>query len=291
MSFFLIAILIIVLAIGIYRANKNTHNVVMNRIDVNASMNKIDNPNSPTLNILHLSDIHLENLSISPDTLYQKLKDEKIDLIALTGDFLDRKRSIPKLVPYLQVLNKLQVEHGMYAIFGNHDYVLKNERFEELRKTLEDNGCITMQNENASILIEGNKLNIIGIDDFSTKRSDIEKSYKNIKGGYNLVLTHDPNIVLHMDNYHFDYLLSGHFHGGQIHWPRPYHLAKMGKLARLNIIKGFHERNGKPYYISEGLGQTGVNIRVGSLPEITIHKVNITCNDQIVVHTEMKRAQ
>ncbi len=291
MSFFLVSILIIVVAFGIYRANKNTHNVVMNRIDVNASMNKTDNPNSPTLNILHLSDIHLENLSISPDTLYQKLKDEKIDLIALTGDFLDRKRSIPKLVPYLQVLNKLQVEYGIYAIFGNHDYVLKNERFEELRKTLEDNGCITMQNENASIVIEGNKLNIIGIDDFSTKRSDIEKSYKNIKGGYNLVLTHDPNIVLHMDNYHFDYLLSGHFHGGQIHWPKPYHLAKMGKLARLNIIKGFHERNGKPYYISEGLGQTGVNIRVGSLPEITIHKVNMTCNDQVILHTAMKRAQ
>lgn len=287
MSFFLIAILITVLAFGIYRANKNTHNVVINRIDVNACMNKADNSNSPTLNILHLSDIHLENLSISPETLYQKLKNEKIDLIALTGDFLDRKRSIPKLVPYLTVLNELKVEHGMYAIFGNHDYVLKNERFEELKKTLEDNGCITMQNENASILIEGNKLNIIGIDDFSTKRSDIDQSYKNINGGYNLVLTHDPNIVLHMDNYHFDYLLSGHFHGGQIHWPKPYHLAKMGKLARLNIIKGFHERNGKPYYISEGLGQTGVNIRVGSLPEITIHKVNISSEEQLVVHAAM----
>jgi uncharacterized protein len=283
MSFFLIGIILAILSYGIYRANKNTQKVVINRIDVNACLNKTDNPKSPTLNILHLSDIHLENLSISPEALYYKLKNEKFDLIALTGDFLDRKRSIPKLVPYLNVLNELEVKHGIYAIFGNHDYVLKNERFTELKKTLEDNGCITMQNENTSIIIDGNRLNIIGIDDFSTKRSDLDLAYSNMKAGYNLVLTHDPNIVLHMDNYHFDYLLSGHFHGGQIHWPKPYHLAKMGKLARLNIIKGFHELNGKPYYISEGLGQTGVNIRVGSFPEITIHKLNISSEEQIAV--------
>lgn len=81
-------------------------------------------------------------------------------------------------------------------------------------------------------------LNIIGIDDFSTSRSDVEKSYAGTAEGYNLVLTHDPNIVLAMQNYHFDYLLSGHFHGGQIHWPKPYHLLKMGKLVRMNMIKG-----------------------------------------------------
>lgn len=265
----------VILSIVIYRANKNTHNVVINKIDVNKNLNAATNVTSPSITILHLSDLHLENISISPEQLFLKLELEKIDLIAITGDFLDRKRSIPRLIPYLNVLNKLNVEYGMYAIFGNHDYVLKKRDFSTLKKTLEEYGCKTMQNENATIIVEGKKLNIIGIDDFSTKRSDLDLSYKNLGEGYNLVLTHDPNVVLHMDKYHFDYLLSGHFHGGQIHWPKPYHLAKMGKLARLNIIKGFHTVNGKPYYISEGLGQTGVNIRIGSFPEITIHKINM----------------
>ncbi|MDF0725717.1 metallophosphoesterase [Cytobacillus sp. S13-E01] len=265
----------VILSIVIYRANKNTHNVVINKIDVNKNLNAPTNVTSPSITILHLSDLHLENISISPEQLFLKLELEKIDLIAITGDFLDRKRSIPRLIPYLNVLNKLNVEYGMYAIFGNHDYVLKKRDFSTLKKTLEEYGCKTMQNENATIIVEGKKLNIIGIDDFSTKRSDLDLSYKNLGEGYNLVLTHDPNVVLHMDKYHFDYLLSGHFHGGQIHWPKPYHLAKMGKLARLNIIKGFHTVNGKPYYISEGLGQTGVNIRIGSFPEITIHKINM----------------
>jgi uncharacterized protein len=70
-------------------------------------------------------------------------------------------------------------------------------------------------------------------------------------------------------------LLSGHFHGGQIHWPKPYHLAAMGELVGMNMIKGLHVHDGKPFYISEGLGQTGVNIRVGSRPEITIHRLPV----------------
>jgi uncharacterized protein len=89
------------------------------------------------------------------------------------------------------------------------------------------------------------------------------------------VLTHDPNIVLHMEDYPFDYLLAGHFHGGQIRYPKAYHLVKMGKLPRLNMIKGLHSHNNSPFYISEGLGQTGVNIRVGSRPEITFHDIAI----------------
>ncbi|MCY8268420.1 metallophosphoesterase, partial [Bacillus haynesii] len=121
---------------------------------------------------------------------------------------------------------------------------------------------------------EGETLNIIGIDDYSTKRSDIAGSYKGLKEGYNLVLTHDPNVVLDMKEFHFDYLLSGHFHGGQIHWPKPYHLVKMGKLVRMNMIKGLHYHHDKPFYISEGLGQTGANIRIGSRPEMTFHHIS-----------------
>lgn len=90
-----------------------------------------------------------------------------------------------------------------------------------------------------------------------------------------IVLTHDPNVVLEMHDYSFDYLMAGHFHGGQICYPKAYHLVKMGKLARKNIIKGLHTHNKKPFYISEGLGQTGINIRVGSRPEITFHNIAI----------------
>ncbi|MBC6972138.1 metallophosphoesterase [Bacillus sp. Xin] len=273
MKILLLSVLFIILFYIFKKAHKNTTDVVINKVQINQ---KQTHGHDPILNILHLSDMHLENISISPVQLYEKLKDESIDLIALTGDFLDRKRTISKLAPYLEVLSQLHAKHGIYAVFGNHDYVLREKDLQKLKEILEQYGCKVMQNENHVIYVQNKRVNIIGVDDFSTKRSDLIASYRGVKSGTNLVLTHDPNIVLHMKEYHFHYLLAGHFHGGQICYPKAYHLAKMGKLARMNVIKGLHIQDGKPFYISEGLGQTGVNIRVGSRPEITLHQLSIS---------------
>lgn len=264
--------LFLLLSYYVFRGYKNTKSVAVNVIKLDGGENQAK------LRILHLSDMHLENISVSPEMITENVRNHDIDLIALTGDFLDRKKSIPKLIPYLEELQKLEPTHGIYAVFGNHDYVLQEPYFKQLQEVLNTYGIKTLQNNNESIDINGNRLNIIGIDDFSTSRSDVEKSYEGTAEGYNLILTHDPNVVLVMQNYHFDYLLSGHFHGGQIHWPKPYHLVKMGKLVRMNMIKGLHRHNGKPFYISEGLGQTGVNIRIGSRPEITIHQIALKEN-------------
>lgn len=269
MIYFYGILFLLILIIGFNRAYKNTKKVAMKTVHLTHSKLPIEQ-----LNILHLSDLHLENISVSPDELLQTISDKHVDLIALTGDFLDRKKSIPKLIPYIEALASLKPRFGMYAVFGNHDYFLRKNHFEKLKMKLEEHGCITLQNQNLSLKVDGVILNIIGIDDNHSHRSDLEKSYQNLTEGYNLVLTHDPNIVLNMENYPFDYLLSGHFHGGQILWPKPYHLFKMGKLVRLGIIKGLHYCHGKPFYISEGLGQTGVNIRIGSRPEITFHQIS-----------------
>ncbi|BAD76138.1 phosphoesterase [Geobacillus kaustophilus HTA426] len=246
--FFVFLAILLLLALAIRKAHRNTYEAVLHKVQVGRSED-----GDGALRILQLSDLHLEKLSITPDDLYEKLKEEAIDLIALTGDFLDREESIAKLGPYLAALNALKPTYGMYAVFGNHDYVLQGEPFERLKATLEAHGCVVLQNETKTITVNGQTVNIIGIDDFYTGRSDIKKAYAGVKDGINLVLTHDPDIVPHMKDYHFDYLLSGHFHGGQIHWPKPYHLAKMSKtLTERNMIKGYHEWEGKRAWANRG---------------------------------------
>jgi predicted MPP superfamily phosphohydrolase len=264
--FIVIFILSLGLFFGIRRAYRNTFDVKMKKVEIPVNL-----PQGKEINILHLSDMHLENLSVTPEALYEKIKDIKIDLIALTGDQIERKKNIQPFMKYIEALKKVNAPLGIYVVFGNHDYLMHRQNVALFRKTLEEHGCIVLQNENKVLQLGHTVLNIVGIDDFSTRRSNIAKSYEGIGDGVTLVLTHDPNVVLHMDEVPFDYLLSGHFHGGQIHWPKPYHLVKMGKLARMNIIKGLQYQNEKPYYISEGLGQTGVNIRTGCRPEITLH--------------------
>jgi predicted MPP superfamily phosphohydrolase len=272
MEVFLLVILFTLTILLFYRAYKNTQKVALNKVH----LSDIDShyPASPLFNVLQISDMHLEKISILPEQLYNKLSSEKIDLIALTGDFLDKKRNIPKLIPYLNVLNRLNTPYGMYAVFGNHDYLLKQKDFQALRNVLEEHGCKTLKNDNKTIVVKGKRVNIIGVDDFHTKRSNLHSSFSGLEEGYDLVLTHDPNVVLNMKDYTYDYLLSGHFHGGQIYWPKPYHLAKLGRtLMKMNMIKGLHYYDEKPFYISEGLGQTSINIRVGSRPEITLHQL------------------
>jgi predicted MPP superfamily phosphohydrolase len=281
----IIMIFIILVVSFIYRGYKNTHSVEINHINIETDPQLND---GTSVRILHISDMHIENISITPDQLFENLRDQSFDIIALTGDFLDRKRSIPKLKPYLQVLSQLKPAYGAYAVFGNHDYVLRAPSFNQLKEMLNEFGFKTLQNENEMIDVDGKAINIIGIDDFSTNHSNLSKSYNGLEKGYNLVFTHDPNIVLKMADYHFDYLLSGHFHGGQIHWPKPYHLLKMGKLVRMNMVKGLHQYNNRQFYISEGLGQTGINIRVGSRPEITIHNLHLHQQKKVIDRIEFE---
>lgn len=259
-------ILFIVFIAGIFYAHWNTKKAVFTRITL-----PLQDSWEGELHVLHLSDLHMENLSISATQLFDTLKHEQIDLIALTGDYLDQARSIPKFLTYIDKLMELNVEHGVYVVFGNHDYVLKAKDFFRLKDELEQRGCHLLFNENRQIQHRGQKINLIGIDDHHSRRSHVAKSFEGIEDGLQLVLTHDPNIVLKMKQYHFDYLLSGHFHGGQIHYPKAYHLKKMGSLPKMQIIKGLHYHENKAFYISEGLGQTGFNIRLRSKPEITLH--------------------
>lgn len=272
---FFVVVLLMIITYFYYKAHNNTKDLAVN--DVEISLNS-EEKSIHSLRILHISDMHLENISVTPEQLYEVLKNYQIDLIALTGDFLDRKRSIPKLKPYLAMLRRLKATYGLYAVFGNHDYVLSKNDFQRLDKMLNAYGCQTLRNEHRSIQYAGHTLNIIGIDDYSTGRSNLTAAYSGLKYGVNVVLTHDPNVILEMQADQYDYLLAGHFHGGQIHWPKPYHLIKMGKLVRMNMVKGLHIYRNKPFYISEGLGQTGINIRVGSRPEITLHKLIFSNN-------------
>lgn len=261
----LVAIIISAL-IMYYYAYQNTHKPITNNVKIQLKNTRSANP----IKILHLSDFHMERITISPQDLFNKLDHEDIDIIALTGDYLEKLKNVDKFLCYLDILFKLNPKYGVYVVFGNHDYLLKN-KINYFQKIIEDTGAIVLRNENRSITVDGQNINLIGIDDFKTKRSNIEKSYTDLQAGVNIVLTHDPNVVLNMKNYHFDYLLSGHFHGGQICWPIPFHLIKMGKLPRKYIFKGLNFSNEKPYYINDGLGQTILNLRLGSRPEITFH--------------------
>lgn len=254
------------------KAYWNTFRPVVREIDMNVDGKDGFNE----LKIVQLSDLHMERLSISPERMRKLVAAAEPDLIAMTGDYLDRYENVDKFINYLNEIKKVNPKYGIYLVFGNHDHYL-GDKIKQFAKAIDAAGCHILQNESVVIDIDGTPLTIIGMDDDCLGKCDVQKSYANVTDeGIHLVLAHDPNTVLKMEDKHqADYILSGHFHGGQFNLiPRFHRIVGFGDLMKkYDIIKGLHTFNGKKLYISEGLGQSGLNVRLRSRPEITVHRM------------------
>ncbi|GCL70760.1 hypothetical protein PN4B1_06620 [Paenibacillus naphthalenovorans] len=152
-----------------------------------------------------------------------------------------------------------------FGVLGNHDY--QQRKVSKLIKLLQQSGIHLLRNE--SVRLPGFEL--IGIDDYDSGKSRIGESFHGTNTGRpRIVITHDPNIVLEMRE-RFDYLMAGHLHGKQLNIPSFYRLRPMGKLPAMGIYKGLHRGPYGTYYISKGMGQTGVNARFLVRSEVTLH--------------------
>src|SRR5699024_12565752 len=90
------------LTVSIYKAHKNTQDIKVNHIQLPP---KTTSDFTESLSILHLSDLHMENISLTLEQLAANLANKQADGIALSGDFVDLIRKIPQLRRTLQYLN------------------------------------------------------------------------------------------------------------------------------------------------------------------------------------------
>src|SRR5919108_3442668 len=71
--------------------------------------------------VLHLSDFHLGTISFNGRALGRAVawaEREEVDVVALTGDLVSRRRGVGLL---RCALPRLRARHGVYAVLGNHD--------------------------------------------------------------------------------------------------------------------------------------------------------------------------
>ena len=106
--------------------------------------------------------------------------------------------------------------------------------------------------------------------------SDSAKIYDS---DYDILLTHEPDIVEDYSDYGYDIALSGHSHGGQINIP---FLPQINKRA-LSVTSLAADYNGGLYnlrsdensklYVSTGIGTTHIPARFGVVPEVAVFHV------------------
>jgi predicted MPP superfamily phosphohydrolase len=215
------------------------------------------------LRVGQISDAHL-GLPHSARNLawaVERMREERPELIALTGDFVSRGAAIPQLAT---LLRGLRAPLGVYGIPGNHDYW---EGLANISAALALHGIPMLCNEHRRLRWNGADLWLVGLDDLWDGQPDFEVALHGIPpGACMLLLAHAPDIADEAARLGFAAQLSGHTHGGHMRLPLLGPLALPRHGWRYPI--GHYSVDDMALYVSRGL--SGGPFRLRCLPEATI---------------------
>lgn len=247
-------------------------------------------PNLPKsfdgLKIGQLSDIHsgsFFNKTAVKGGVEEFLK-EKPDVIFFTGDLVNNEASEVK--DYLNIFDKLKAPLGVYSITGNHDYgdykawssqLEKQENFKNLVGAHKQMGFDILMNEHRYLEQGGEKIAIIGIENWGgkgfAKYGKLHKAYAGIEeANVKLLLSHDPShwdLQVRKDYKDIDMMFAGHTHGfqfgveiGDFKWSPSQYAYKQWA--------GLYKEDNQYLYVNRGFGYIGYPGRIGIPPELTI---------------------
>ena len=239
------------------------------------------------IKVCHISDIHVGSLRnrIAVRGGIDMITSEKPDAIFFTGDLVNDKAK--ELIGWGDDLSKIKAPLGVFSVLGNHDYgeytswgneSSKTKNFNDLLSAQKEFGWNLLRNENTKISVDGESINIIGVENWSASRrfqqyGKLDVAYDGLnKNEFKLLMSHNPshwNAHVTSNFKDIDLTLSGHTHGLQ-------YGIDIGKF-RLSPVRlaykqwaDLYTMNNQHIYVNRGFGFMGYPGRVGILPEITI---------------------
>lgn len=169
------------------------------------------------LSIVHFSDFHFSGRvgkSYFQEVVRQSNQMEP-DLVAITGDLVDRARYID-WIPH--TLGRLRARYGVYFVLGNHD--LRVDR-KLLHRVLEESGLVGLGGRWIQIEIRGQPVVLAGNElPWLAPAADMAGCPQpGGNGALRIILSHSPDQLDWAQAQDADLLLAGHTHGGQIRFP------------------------------------------------------------------------
>lgn len=238
--------------------------------------------------ILHITDIHSGSLDNREKIVeaVDLINQQEFDILLFTGDIVNNFHW--EMDRWINVFSKIKkAPYGNYAVLGNHDYGEytdwkseedKQDNFEKIKAIFPKIGMDLLLNENRFIEINGEKIALVGVQNWGTrfkKLGDLEEASKDISlNDFKILMSHDPshwNEIVKSDPKHYDLTLSGHTHGMQLGIEVP----KIGlRWSPAQYIypqwAGFYDYQGKIINVNRGFGYHFYPGRVGVWPEITV---------------------
>ncbi|MCE9546081.1 MAG: metallophosphoesterase, partial [Planctomycetia bacterium] len=185
------------------------------------------------------------------------------DIIALTGDLVDRERTFPWLH---DTLGSLRSKHGAYFVLGNHDLKVDHRR---LRELLRGDGLIDLGSRWHSLEIHGRRVILAGNElPWFPPAADLTAIPRQADGGpLRIVLAHSPDQLPWARDHDVDLMLAGHTHGGQFRFP------VIGPVVTCSLVgtryaAGTYHEAPTVLHVSRGLSGT-ILLRLNCPPELT----------------------
>lgn len=243
------------------------------------------------MRVVQISDIHSGSFTNKEAVhhgirMIQKLNP---DLILFTGDLVNNRAE--EMNDYKDIFSQLKAPMGVFSILGNHDYgdyvqwesrKQKEQNLERLKSTHSEMGWRLLMNEHVILEREGQKIALLGIENWSAKARFPKYGKMNLAHAgtdgipFKVLMSHDPShweaevLEKYKD---IDLMLSGHTHGMQFGVEIPWL-----KWSPVQYVykqwAGLYKNHQQHLYVNRGFGFLGYPGRVGILPEITLFELN-----------------
>ena len=227
--------------------------------------------------IVHISDLHNKSFGKDQEYILDKISSASPDIIIVTGDLIDKRRF--DLETSLLFIKGAMEIAPIYYVSGNHE-ALSGE-YENITSQLINHGVIVLDDAKVELVKDNSKIEILGLRDpaFITSRySDITdtsemKENLNIMRDdsiFQILLSHRPELIDIYSEKNIDMIFSGHAHGGQFRIPGIGGIVAPGQGFFPKYESGSHILNNSTIYVSRGLGNSLIPIRIFNRPEIVV---------------------
>jgi hypothetical protein len=220
--------------------------------------------------ILQISD--LNNKDGISEELIEKTFEINPDIIVVTGDYINSDRSDEYNIDYTYLEN-VASSYPTYFVTGEQEqdalcYSTFKEKIEEL-------GVIVLDDESVELEKNIGKITLIGMNDpafYYENVTAFNNKLKELNTGENftILLSHRPELFDVYTEDAIPLVLSGHALGGQIKLPFVGELYSSNQGFYPDYTSGFYTQENTTLYVSRGIGNTFIPVRLFNQPEINV---------------------
>ena len=234
--------------------------------------------------IAHVSDLHNTEIGKENAKLLALLKDASPNVIAITGDTVDcRRTDVDVALAFLGEAVKIA---PCFYVTGNHETGIEKKAYADYEAAMTALGVTVLHGQAVTVDRGGASISLAGIDDPTFNRrytggKGPSLTTDGIQGllpadGFTVLLSHRPEFFETYVSAGVDLVLTGHVHGGQFRLPFVGGLYGPNQGILPTYDAGLYTEGRTNMIVSRGLGNSSFPIRFNNRPNLVL--IELACS-------------